>query len=222
MSDRQLHGYHKVNHAPRSPAEYFGPDNWLGWYFELAIDLGPRNDERLRRATDAIWGTPGIRGPLPSPFSPPEHRPRSRDRHFISVHGELSIGEFPPIGCLTVVVPDVHDWLDLSIPEAMLRRRFPISEPLRAATNPWARAVENLFVSAAERVFRVAPFELAFIGEEVSGGFAAVPRPLTTATIEHYGGVLLSPSAWERLERPDAVALTSGLRWVRWKETIWQ
>jgi hypothetical protein len=63
------------------------------------------------------------------------------------------------------------------------------------------------------------PFDLAIIGEEVSGRYSAdsmaAPKRLTREIVQKYGGFLLSEKLWDRLQpRVDFEILASGLRWV--------
>ncbi len=50
--------------------------NWCGGYYELSIELGPRDDSRLERALATLWGAPGVEGPFPSRSLPREDQER--------------------------------------------------------------------------------------------------------------------------------------------------
>ncbi|MHC4624889.1 MAG: hypothetical protein ACYS4W_13410, partial [Planctomycetota bacterium] len=43
-------------------ARFTDNETWKGAFYELAIELGPRSDERLQSALRAIWQTPCLTG----------------------------------------------------------------------------------------------------------------------------------------------------------------
>ena len=45
---------------PEDPADLAEPGNWTGGWYELAIELGQRDDERLGRALTSLWNLAGI------------------------------------------------------------------------------------------------------------------------------------------------------------------
>lgn len=129
------------------------------------------------------------------------------------------------------------DWLTLNVPigevGTAFRVRFPEPPPteeemrlgvdasrveLDVDMNPWMRRMEAGFVDMADSVAAVVPFELALIGEEVSGNWSAIGDErvpsLTRERVDRHGGVLLGPATRQRLSPARmGVTLSSGLRW---------
>lgn len=199
-------------------------ENWHGSSLQVAIDLGPRNDERLLHAFRAAWASPCLDGPLPSPGG---DAAAALDGSLLEQEGsEHTYGTFElpdggrRLGCEVFAIRDEQsDWLEVAIPTGMLELAFPVEYPLVAAANPWITDVEASLVEVADAVYRAVPFDLATIGEEVSGLFYAGsvdPKfALTRDEVERGGGFLISPGMWQRLEPMAAhQSLASGLRWV--------
>lgn len=209
--------------APVEPW-YQKRENWHGSFLEIAIDLGPRNDERLLSGFRAAWASPYLHGPLPSPYGDPA---AVLDRRFLeqeASHHAYGTIELPHsnrrLGCEVIAIrDDDSDWLDVAVPTGMLELAYPVEYPLFSDTNPWIADVEACLVSVADGVYRAVPFDLATIGEEVSGLFYArsadTKRAVTAEAVDRAGGFLISRALWEHLQ-PMAAAetLESGLRWV--------
>jgi hypothetical protein len=94
----------------------------------------------------------------------------------------------------------------------MLKQVFPLKSPLSHAENSWLKIVDKYLLETADIVYHQTPYDLALIGEEVSG---MVHKVFVTGTEIENGGVLLSPMLWEKLS-PNKVfeVMSSGLRWV--------
>jgi hypothetical protein len=54
----------------------FDEDGWLGGFYELAMELGRRSDERLRAAGEALWSHPALEGPYGERTVPPDRQQR--------------------------------------------------------------------------------------------------------------------------------------------------
>lgn len=53
----------EVNDQPvESPAAFTLTDNWLGGFYELAVELGEADDQRLGSALEALWHAAGVVG----------------------------------------------------------------------------------------------------------------------------------------------------------------
>ena len=199
-------------------------ENWHGSFLEVAIDLGARDDDRLRAAFAAAWESRVLVGPLDAPYP---DRPRGvpdaplDPEGFIHTYGTVELPNTGRrVGCEVLSVrDDESDWLDVALPTGMLELAYPVEYPLFDDTNPWIADVEGLLVSIANHIYTAVPFDLATVGEEVSGLFYArsssETRAITRDVVDRGGGFLLSPRLWERLQ-PTAIAepLASGLRWV--------
>lgn len=199
-------------------------ENWRGSSLELAIDLGTRDDDRLRAAFTAAWNSGVLVGPLDPPY--PDRPPGVPDAPLdqegsIHMYGTVELPNAGRrVGCEVLSVrDDESDWLNVALPTGMLELAYQVQYPLFDDTNPWIAGVERALVSIASHIYEVVPFDLATVGEEVSGLFYArsssATRMITRDVVDRGGGFLLSPGHWERLQ-PAALAetLVSGLRWV--------
>jgi len=198
-------------------------ENWRGTFYELFVEYHPAgNDARLLTAIQALWDAPLLYGPLAGPDSAPDRvlqpvpLPASLGTELGDLnrlYGVLALPEHPPLGCLSLTVREEQgsDWLDFCLPTGMLAVAFPVAYPLLAQANPWLTEINRVLLTLADAVHAAQPFELALIGEEVSGQVYA--RDITAADVAG-GGYLIPPSLVQRL-RPDvpSVTLPSGLRW---------
>lgn len=200
-----------------NPDDYRSRERWFGSYYELAIEFYPRGDDaRLLRAVAAMWASPLLHGPWPereqlgrTPASPQ----RLDAEGFNRLYGVLHLPQGTTIGCgsLTVREEQGADWLDFYLPMGMLERMFPITYPLDRARNPWRSSVDQVLVDMAGRVYQAAPFDLALIGEEVSGSASA--RALTTDELAERGVLLPAAVVHEFKPRGTPIPLASGLTW---------
>jgi hypothetical protein len=205
---------------------YRNLDNWHGSYLEVSIELDSLDDQRLQDAFAAAWSSTYLAGPLEPPrlgvplWLPGE--PLGDDDAYVWTYGTLALpGVEDRVGCEIHAIRDPEcDWLNVSIPTGMLDRAYPVKYPLLSAANPWIAEVKRRLAVIADGVNASVPFDLAIVGEEVSGSLTthgSDPRSaIDRATVERSGGVLLSPTLWARLDlTSDAELLPSGLRWVR-------
>lgn len=161
--------------------------NWTGGYYELAIRLGPTDDDRLDGAVTALWSSAGLA------------RPRLRDSRaevqvtgasLIEHHSLVSVARPPGAGgcvCRVDLTRDEdttegigadpvgtteQDWLTLSLPLGALNeadRRvggFPFED---TPSRPWREPLEDWLIDAATDVFAQVPFAGAVTGFEVAG-----------------------------------------------------
>jgi hypothetical protein len=208
------------------PREFLDRENWLGSFYELAIEVAPYGDDaRLLTAQQALWRAPSLDGPYLAPYESPDvaFRPVSLPttigpedtRH---LHGVLHLPGDRSLGCKSVIVrePDRSDWLIFCVPTGMLGLVFPhIVYPLERTANPWLDEVDHTFLALAGAVYAVAPFNLALVDEEVSGTYSA--GEINTRSLPKCG-CLVSPDVVAQLQpdlQPDlqSVVLPSGLHW---------
>jgi hypothetical protein len=145
-------------------------DAWKGGYYELAIELGNRSDERLRAAVVALWSSTHLDGCFSrwdvEPSEQLRIQPQSTDLH------QTLLG----IATLPVRQEDGVDWLDFCLPMGSMSEVYPVGMyPFEDGTDSrvWREPVDAWLLTLAERVFDVAPFQLAFLGGEVSGSSGA-------------------------------------------------
>jgi len=170
------------------------PDVWHGGYYELAIELGQRDDERLVAALRAVWQFPALDGC----YARRDIEPAAQERYEPSLHtlesgrgmhGILTLPEDGAhVACGVTLVRDGEresDWLVFFLPMGSLGNvravgAFPFGETL--PSRPWREPLDRLLIQIAHRVHAGAPFRLALIGHEVSGETDA-------ATVIAAGGV---------------------------------
>ena len=82
---------------------------------------------------------------------------------------------------------------------------------LLSSTNPWLSEIDHVFITIAEKIYALSPFNLAIIGEEVSGYRHA--QTITVGDLVR-GGYLVPPVLVQHL-RPHVSYgfLPSGLCW---------
>lgn len=199
---------------------YLDRENWTGSHFEVAIELGPRDDGRLLQSLRSVWTSPLLNGPLVSPYGDQPTLDESLlgtdpIRH---LHGTLEIDGLL-LGCMVMALRWESDWLSVSIPTGMLHRAHRVDDPLYRESNFWLHDVEVLLANVADHVHQSVPFELAVIGEEASGSISVQggneTRPITREAVEQDGGYLLSAELWQQLlPETRAQLIPSGLYWV--------
>ena len=64
------------------PAAFTDGENWNGGFYELAIELGPTDDDRLDRALVALWQEAGVEGCYGSRWEDPEAQEPTPRRSF--------------------------------------------------------------------------------------------------------------------------------------------
>lgn len=198
---------------------YAAPESWFGSYYELAIEVSTAPaDERLRASVEQLWSCSAIvAGPwLDNDVTCDVAIPRlPAAEEMAASYGILRIPDLGDVRCVSWVIREVgcaSDWIDLCIPTSALEP-FGLVYPLVSETPcRLISAIDLALLKIAVSVFAGAPFELALIGEEVSGMWSSAtvtPHDLTQ------GGFLLP----EKLARqtgafPQADIVAPGLWWV--------
>lgn len=207
-----------MNHS-----SFVAHENWWGSFYELSMEYYPAgNDARLLAAMRALWSTPLLHGPLAGPSGEPDQAQQpvpapvsigAELGDLNRLYGVLALPGQRPLGCLSLTVREEQgsDWLDFCLPMGMLELAFPVVYPLLAPTNPWLAEIDRVFLTLAEAVHAAQPFDLALVGEEVSGD--AYASQITAADVAK-GGYLIPAGLMQRLQ-PDvpSVMLPSGLHW---------
>ncbi len=142
---------------------------WAGGSYDLAVEIGPRNDARLIRALHAVWTHPDLEGCYQHGDREPNQQPRvdpslAEDR----LHGIARIGSRAAIASHTVVIrfENGADWLHFCLPMGSLGRIFDVGAfPFGGeAALGWRSELDGWLCSLGRRVFEAAPFQLAVIG----------------------------------------------------------
>lgn len=146
-------------------------DAWSGGSYDLAIELGPRDDARLRRALQALWSGPDLDGCYESADREPQEQPRLGVGTLpleTPLHGIARIGDRAPVACRTVIVrfDDGSDWIHVCLPLGSLGHilevgAFPFDD---GGDLSWRHPLDEWLCGLGRRVFDAVPFRLALIG----------------------------------------------------------
>ena len=163
---------------------FTAPDAWLGGFFELALDLGPPDDDRWSAALAALWAHPVLDGCYAECDREPWAQPRVAP--VLPAGGEggnqlLGVATLPNgrrAVCASVSAryagyegcEDI-DTLCLCLPMASLGRAYPVGTyPLaHGALLGWRAEVEAWLRAIGEAVFAAVGFRLGLVGFEAEG-----------------------------------------------------
>jgi hypothetical protein len=171
------------------PSSFLDPENWTGGFYELAIELGERDDRRLSHALASVWADPRVEGPYLLRDAEPEDQAAvtptlAAQDNSGHLRGRASLPEGQVVVCGTVIMREDHgpDWLDFYLPVGALAAAdarigaYPFGSEVvigddqsTAASLQWRTPVDLWLTSIAEAVFVRVPFRLAVIGWEMSG-----------------------------------------------------
>ena len=152
-------------------------DVWLGSFYELAIELGPRSDERLAAASKALWRHPALDGPYGDRGREPWEQEVVSPSLVVSdgvvhLYGAATIPSGHQVASGSFAVREHEsgiDWLDFYIPLAALGTIYEIEYPHNERWRTWAESLDQWFREIARSIYEKVSFALALIGEEVSG-----------------------------------------------------
>lgn len=155
---------------------YLNSDNWIGGFYELSIEYHPAgNDKRINDALFALKASRcfhGLWAEKKDFQKPAVSLPVAiEDASVRSFYGMISRdpGE-EELPCMITVtrIEGESDWLDISIPQAVLEKRFRYRYPLTIEENHWLMAIHEIYEDLAESIYLKSPFDLAMIGEEIT------------------------------------------------------
>ncbi len=179
---------------------FSGSDTWLGGYYELAIELGPRSDERLLAALSTIWSDSALDGVYLSRDSEPNaQRKYSLTVELLEVTHLQGLARLPNgvmIACGTCVIryDNGNDWLDLYLPMGALATAYPVGgypfEPDVVSSHVWRSVLDPWLVEIGRRVYDHVPYRLGLVGFEVSAEVCASEIAQTGIPVQHYPGLL--------------------------------
>ncbi|OWY72159.1 hypothetical protein B7486_04335 [cyanobacterium TDX16] len=158
-------------------------DTWHGGYFELAIELGPRSDDRLTAAVEHLWNSSQLKGCwIDSNREPSEGTRIAKNRSEIILNEEhlygiamLDDGKNVACGCCAVREDGGIDWLVFYLPMGALARayqnvgEYPFSRVGKRHNDTWVAPIEKWLERLGRFLFEKVDFRLALIGFEVSG-----------------------------------------------------
>ena len=209
-------------------------ESWYGSYYELAIELQTSHDDiRLEKALETLWRHPNLSGhwlrienfgQKPDVISIPNEFRVESSGSFINLYGLFSIPDIDKqAGCLSTIVRETNgsDWLDFCIPTEMLKSTFSVNHPLEMREYPWSAILDKYLLQMADMIYQKTPFDLAFIGDEVSGlvNKASIISEGIESQIKIYdlskNKIFLSPGFWNEISLDKKYeVLPSGLRWA--------
>jgi hypothetical protein len=191
--------------ATNTMTQYFTEANtWFGGYYELALELGIRSDERLLAALAAVWSDPDLDGAYLSwDIEPSQQQRLAITAELLQIdhlQGLAQLPHGPTIACGTCIIREDNgpDWLVLYLPMGALGTAYPIGgypfEPEMATSRQWRDALDPWLASIGIRVYDQVVYRLGLIGFEVSGEIYADGIAANGVPARHYPG-LLWPSA---------------------------
>ncbi len=209
---------------------YVERKNWSGPYYELAIELQASHDDvQLEQALQALWSHSNLSGhwlskesyaQSPDTFNVADAFHGENGNSFIHLYGVFFIPDIEKhVGCLSIVVreKDGSDWLDFCFPTAMLTTAFAVKYPLPTDEYPWSVVLDKYLMQMADLVYQQTPYDLAFIGDEVSGlvNKASIIEKGIENEVKFYGlnKVLIAPELWDEISLNKTYeSLPAGLR----------
>ncbi|MFD6211461.1 hypothetical protein [Peribacillus sp. NPDC060253] len=155
---------------------FYSPENWIGGFYELSIEYHPFGDnKRVNEALTAlsksnffseIWEDKKEyqKNSVSLPFNIEENSVNQ-------FYGILYLPNSNELPCVITVtrVNGESDCLEIAIPQAALELKYKYKYPLIIELNPWLKKIDELYTKLAETIYCHAPFDLAMLGEEISG-----------------------------------------------------
>jgi hypothetical protein len=167
--------------AVHDPTAFTDTENWNGGFYELSLEIGDRDDERLQRGLSALWQAAAIAGCYGNKDREPAVQVAvpvtvASLQEFGNLHGVVH----PPLGgpvvcgCFATRFDDDHtDWLTLYLPQGALARverragGFPFGPDGGPSSLTWRASLDTWLAEVATEVFRHIDFRLGLIGFEV-------------------------------------------------------
>ena len=163
------------------PTAFTDQENWTGGFYELSLEVGDRDDDRLQRALVALWRAAAIAGC----YGGTDREPAEQIAVPVTVASLQEFGRLhgvvhPPLGgpvvcgCFaTCFDDDNEDWLTLYLPLGALARverrvgGFPFGPDGGPPSQAWRASLDAWLADVANEVFRHVDFRLGLIGFEV-------------------------------------------------------
>jgi hypothetical protein len=169
------------------PTAFTDQENWTGGFYELSVEVGDRDDERLQRAVTALWQAAAITGC----YGGFDREPADQVAVPVTLASLQEFGHLrgivrPPLGgpvvcgCFaTRIDEDDLDWLTLYLPLGALARvdrrigGFPFGPDGGPESLTWRALLDTWLAGLANEVFRHVDFRLGMVGFEVDHTTAA-------------------------------------------------
>lgn len=152
------------------------PDTWNGGYFELTMEIGFRDDERLRGGVVALWDHPALAGCYLDFTREPEQQSRlgpSSQPLETNLYGIATTPTGREVACRSYTAinrfDEGADWLYLLIPLGSLGNVYPVGAyPFDdGASRDWILPISEWLRQIGETVFESVPFRLGLVGWEI-------------------------------------------------------
>ena len=191
-----------------NPGDLQQAENWSGSCYELAMELGARDDSRLERALLAVWHHASVKGCFVAEYEPYTGiRPLALLGHAEvplslrsleesgQLRGVVRLPSGVDIVCSVVAVREDNgpDWLDFGVPLGALWQAdpriggFPFGDDYGQATLFWRRPLDGWLAEIGSLVYAEVPFRLGLIGDTVSGRVYADQLAGRAPTIRDFG-----------------------------------
>jgi hypothetical protein len=161
-------------------AELDDPENWTGGWYELAVEIGPRNDSILDQMLAAIWRVAQVQGCYTVARHDPLHHVEApltlTAPESSQVHGSVLLPSGHKVVCASVALRSEHgsgsDWLDFGLPLGCLAQvdhrigGFPFNRESGPESLNWRRQIDEWLCYIAIEVLSTQAFEMALVGFE--------------------------------------------------------
>jgi hypothetical protein len=190
--------------------------NWHGSFYELSIQLSSNPDKlKILSTLKLLFNGIDIKGPYRNTNQFVETIEISENiiSEVFTLYGLVKI-ENKQLGIsISTIREENNDWISISFATGMLTTAFKIKYPLYSETNSWIKIIDTFFLALCDKLYKNIKFEIAIIGEEVSGYIAE--SELTNKEMEN-GGILIQENTYRRLHgKVEYSKLPSGLFYIK-------
>lgn len=156
--------------------DFTNPESWTGSFYELSIEFHKvGNNKRLNDALVALQNHNSFQGIWKEREM---YQKQTLDLPIeievdsvTNYYGMLDVTKDISLPCQIILISTEgeSDWLDIAIPSVVFEKTFALEYPLIKELNPWIASIDETFIKLAEVIYAHSAFNLALIGEEVSG-----------------------------------------------------
>jgi hypothetical protein len=186
------------NVGMEDPSDIDDYSNWIGGFYELAIELGPMDDTRLERLLAAIWRLANATGPYVRPHDGGPSRSASLNVEGLTqlLHGVVRLPNGQEIVCGAMAIrEDGPDCLIFYVPVEALQRTDARVGGFMGGEDPaslvWRRALDRWLADLAIRAYPEAPFLFAAIGHEAFAFLAEESAAPDKIPAERHGAYVM-------------------------------
>lgn len=177
---------------------------WLGGYYELALELGPRSDRLLTSGITRLWEHPALDGCYLARDLEPDRQKAVApcllpESGFL--YGVLRLPNGKQVACGSCIIreDDGPDWLTLGIPMGSLGTAYPVDgypfNGNKEQDELWRPDLDQWLADLGAWIAAAVPFQLGLVGHEVSCEAYAAQVAKTGVPAERFFGYLWPGSA---------------------------